>query len=152
MQSDADLERFGKGLRKGLKTGIKVGLQAVGMFLVGEIKKDITKRSGGSKRATRYSPKRKVWVSPKGKSPNSDQGELRSSMAWQLMNNDQSVFVGSTVFNKAEILEDPNKLNRPFIKPMIEKKQQHINAILMRNMMKYSSKMNKARGRARGGS
>ena len=134
-----NLDRYVKKMDKKLKTGVKRGLESVGMFLVAEIKKSITKKSAGSTRAFRRG--KKVWVSPPNTSPNSDTGELHSSIMWEIMSGGDSVFVGSTVFDKGEHLElgTKNMKKRPYLQPNIEKNQAKAADIFMERIRKYMS-------------
>lgn len=112
----AKMKKIAPHLHGSFQKGVQRGLDAVGMKLTNIIKKDLTKPSTGSARDIRYNPRRKVKVSPAGKSPNSDRGELRSSMAWN-RKGVSSVFVGSLV-KKGAYLEHGTKRMRP--RPFIE--------------------------------
>ena len=134
------IDLFNKELNKKIKTGVRKGMSATGMFLVREIKKDLSKKSSGSKKDIRYDPKRSVWVSPAGKSPNNDTKELYNSVSWELRGDD-AVFVGSEIKKGLWLEEGTKKMKpRPFIKSNAEKKSDQLTSVFEDRFLKYLDK------------
>ena len=147
-ENKSAFDNLGKEWEKAIYDGIDMGMKMIGTFLVGEMKKDIIAPSKGSKKAIRYNPKRDVKVSPPGTSPNSDQGELVSSITYNSLAKD-TIIVGSAIhkggwlnYGVKNRKRGGTLAPRPFIEPNIEKNQDKMAEMLMERI---ESRM-KARG------
>lgn len=137
IKNEEQLKKLARNWQGDIEDGIEKGMKAIGKHLTNVIKKGITKPSPGSKSAVRYSPFRRVKVSPPSTSPNSDTGELRSSIQWE-MTSKNSVIVGS-VIKKGAWLDDGTKFmkKRPFIEPNAVREQKEMGQILMNQIKKH---------------
>lgn len=136
LKTTKNLKNLGLNWQDALDVGVKRGLKAIGMYLTNEIKKDVSSVSVGSVRKKRYNPVRHPMVSPAGKSPNSDRGDLRGSITWALLGRD-SVIVGSTVQHGVYLENGTKKMKpRPFIEPNATKEAEKMSDIMMKIVQK----------------
>jgi len=140
LRNPNEIKNLNRRWKKAIDDGIDKGLKAVGMHLVSVIKEDIKDTSPGSVRKKRYygggKRSKMVHVSPPGTSPNTDTGDLISSITYT-QNSTSSIIVGSTskkgLWLNYGAKGPGNRIlkPRPFLEPNAEKEKSKMAELLM---------------------
>ena len=119
---DTDIKDFLLKLKRvgGLEKVLEDRLQQMAIQVHSEAVKSIQKRSKGSVEGIRYSPRRKVNVSPPGEPPNTDTGRLVQSIGIEV--DSDKVVVGTNLKYGAWLEFGTREMKaRPWLRPAFRK-------------------------------
>ena len=140
-----DLDKYAEALGENLQKAVTSGLSAIGRYMRKTIREDLDKKSVGSTKAVRYNPKRKVWVSPAGTSPNSDTKELRKSISFELRTKNgktESVFIGTDLDYGKYLEEGTSKMKaRPYLLINAKRERRNMEDIMAEKIAEYVNKV-----------
>ncbi|MBL4838431.1 MAG: hypothetical protein JKY34_12725 [Kordiimonadaceae bacterium] len=111
-------QRFFKSLAADTRKKLEGGTASIGLVAEGFTKKSIQTNSGGGETYEKYEPRRQHTASAPGDAPNSDTGDLASSIFLKVDRANLSATIGSRL-EQAPALEfgTKNMAARPFLRP-----------------------------------